>query len=849
MNTEDTAAIDEFREMYGEEAANALVQYLTKKRKDLTAHEVLEDDGAFERFSNWAYEKLGVDVYEKFAKHDVGNFFKRTNVEDFRKMRPGVDPNYNYFLRNVEKESKDVEDISQLDDREIAKTIADQFENITNVDISEIFNKDLSEPDTPLFNQDEIDKTMPSIKKWLDSYGIPANRQDDILYELDDVLSTKFQEMDEDPLVIDSIMSNESAIREDDRVTLTFGQMKKMIKEYKSLKEDGYYDDDDYEVCANCGAEIDPCDAYYVDTSEPYCSEDCLKAAGYTLDDVIDDIQVDSMSEARGSKKSAGPTLKEAGREVEKALKSIGATKIDRLDPKEEAKMVYRKNAGPDVVQYDLWLYKNPAKPKKGWSMVDNGSRISLSLYFGNGKDGGLKFHGHLGYSNGVATSSAFSNAPRGMWYVFKYGEPETFRSAMDLMTGGRGAEFYPCTQEMLHDIVEGVKDLQFYGNEFEYALKKARFTEIAWRKLCSLTQSMFNVPNTIGESINESVFEVFDEYHKKLEAMKAHCEQLLIYLDKANQAKDKPKRTADDQGDIDIFNSLQRTFLMKLEKMLQFVNDNNLIAEEVLSQNVKDIKDEDISKVYDELKKTGKTDDEIGKVIGGIISTKECIDSVLKNESIVLESEQMDMNTYWNRNGKYQDIANRLSGVSVEDLIEKFKIPYATASKFDRDRYQYYRFFNDGDTPTMFKKDIIDKFGEFPKYCDIDNDDLFNFVAPRLEALIDSDLSLVKPFVDKVPMEDSSIEETAISKKQLIIGDNNDGTITLMLTSQPSEDDKKMIRALAGDENIDFKKDPEYSYWYVSIKGKTAKEAEDFISSNFSDYAIEIDKDQDQIS
>ena len=79
-------------------------------------------------------------------------------------------------------------------------------------------------------------------------------------------------------------------------------------------------------------------------------------------------------------------------------------------------------------------------------------------------------------------------------------------------------------------------------------------------------------------ESISESVFDVYDEYHKKLEAMKAHCEQLLIYLDKAKQAVNKSKRTADDQGNIDIFNSLQKTFLMKLENTLQFVNDNNLL-------------------------------------------------------------------------------------------------------------------------------------------------------------------------------------------------------------------------------------------------------------------------------
>lgn len=459
MKKEDILALNEFREMYGDEAADALVQYLTKKRKDLTAREVLEDDGAFERFSNWAYTKLHVDVYEKFAKNDIGGFFKRTNVEDFRKMRPGVSSNYNYFLKDF----------------------------------------------------------------------------------------------------------GESIIKENDKITLTFGQLKKLVREFREkIVENDDYDDEEYEeyeICNKCGREVDPCDAYYVSSDEAYCSEECLEDSGHTLDDVIDDTEIDKSYESK------------------------------------------------------------------------------------------------------------------------------------------------------------------------------------------------------IGE----------------------------------------------------------------------------------------ELEDKDISKVYDELKKTGKKDDEIGKVIGGMMTSNESV-KYFSRQKMFGEST-LDTPAYWNNNGKHQDLADRVSGVSVDDLIAKFKIPYSIASKFDRDRFQYFRFFNDGDMPTIFKRDIIDKFGEFPKYCDMNDDELFNFVAQRLEALIDADLNMLKPFLDKVPEDDNSIEETVVLKKQLIIGDNNDGTITLMMTVRPSEDDKKMLRMLAGDESIDFKKDPEYSYWYATIKGKTPKEAEEQISSNFQDYAIEIDNDQDQIS
>ena len=656
MKKEDTLAIDEFREMYGDEAADALVQYLTKKRKDLTAHEVLEDDGAFERFSNWAYTKLHVDVYEKFAKHDVGGFFKRSNVEGFRKMRPGVDPNYNYFLKDLEKESSDVDDISQLDDREIAKTIADQFKSITNVDISDIFNTDSSEPDTPLFNQDEIDKTMPSIRKWLDSYGIPANRQDDILYELDDVLSTKFQEMDEDPLVIDSLMSNESIIGEDDKISLTFGQLKKLVREFRQkLLEDDAIDDTEIEKSyeSKIGEELED-----KDISKVY---DELKKTG-KKDDEIGKVIGGMMT---SNESSDTDVLENNPAMVETAVKKFNALRKQALD----------KIGDEDSLYYE--------------------------------------------------TGSTIQSAPG---YV----------------------------SEMTVDVKDGKVFVRWTEDE-----------RLGWKT---------------RRVEQENVASVGDDFE---------IDNILDSID----------------------------YMMKcIKRAMKYYERVNPDNEE---------------KVVKQLEQDDEFDESV---------------KYFSRQQMFQEST-LDTPAYWNNNGKHQDLANRVSGVSVEKLIEKFKIPYSIASKFDRDRFQYFRFFNDGDMPTIFKRDIYDKFGEFPKYCDMNDDELFNFVAQRLEALIDADLNVLKPFLDKVPEDDKSIEETVVLKKQLIIGDNNDGTITLMMTVQPSEDDKKMLRMLAGDESIDFKKDPEYSYWYASIKGKTPKEAEEQISSNFQDYAIEIDNDQDQIS
>lgn len=202
------------------------------------------------------------------------------------------------------------------------------------------------------------------------------------------------------------------------------------------------------------------------------------------------------VKEASGALGDDALTLKQVERKMDKALKGCGATKIDSLPREEEAEMVFTKNKYSDGIQYNLWLYKNPARKLKGYAVRDNGSRIALALYFGAGKDDELAFHGHLGYSNGISTTNVFSNAPRGMWYNFKYGEPENFKSLFDMMSGSRGTDFYECTPEMVKDIVAGVEDLRYDKYDFKEALQKSRFTEVAWRKLCAIIQRTFNVPN-----------------------------------------------------------------------------------------------------------------------------------------------------------------------------------------------------------------------------------------------------------------------------------------------------------------------------------------------------------------
>lgn len=71
-------AIAEFEDMYGQKAGKALKAYLSKRSRK-SAEEILNSDDEFDKFANWAYKHLHIDVYEKFATYDKGSFYKRTS--------------------------------------------------------------------------------------------------------------------------------------------------------------------------------------------------------------------------------------------------------------------------------------------------------------------------------------------------------------------------------------------------------------------------------------------------------------------------------------------------------------------------------------------------------------------------------------------------------------------------------------------------------------------------------------------------------------------------------------------------------------------------------------------------
>jgi hypothetical protein len=104
LKESETEAIAEFERMYGPNAGKALRAYLNKRSRK-SAEEVLASDDEFEKFSNWAYKHLGIDVYAKFARYDTGSFYKRTSdlakdpeqrADKRLSTKPGDDTRYSY---------------------------------------------------------------------------------------------------------------------------------------------------------------------------------------------------------------------------------------------------------------------------------------------------------------------------------------------------------------------------------------------------------------------------------------------------------------------------------------------------------------------------------------------------------------------------------------------------------------------------------------------------------------------------------------------------------------------------------------------------------------------------------
>ena len=81
--SQNDVTIDDFKRMYGNNAAEALIKYCDVKNKD--AESVINgSDADMARFENWAKKVLHVDIYDKFSGYDYDSDLddSRSKFED-----------------------------------------------------------------------------------------------------------------------------------------------------------------------------------------------------------------------------------------------------------------------------------------------------------------------------------------------------------------------------------------------------------------------------------------------------------------------------------------------------------------------------------------------------------------------------------------------------------------------------------------------------------------------------------------------------------------------------------------------------------------------------------------------
>lgn len=96
-----------------------------------------------------------------------------------------------------------------------------------------------------------------------------------------------------------------------------------------------------------------------------------------------------------------------------------------------------------------------------------------------------ILIYGKFLYNNGKQSYSVYSNVVRVLKYIFDY------RKISKYVDKG-GINGFILTDNLINKITEGIKDLRYYKEEFNSAIKKARFTDSQWNKLVDLCMELF---------------------------------------------------------------------------------------------------------------------------------------------------------------------------------------------------------------------------------------------------------------------------------------------------------------------------------------------------------------------
>ena len=207
--SQNDVTIDDFKRMYGNNAAEALIKYCDVKNKD--AESVINgSDADMARFENWAKKVLHVDIYDKFSGYDYDSDLDDARSEVDESSNDDTEKEFTY--KGITITRYDYESLpypmaaSQVDDRtmmDIAKEIYHLFidNGWSDIDIQK-YGADIDEiaddnPEMDMFH----DEWWTYMEKAAIKYGMPY--YEDMDDESTNKNDNKFNEsIDSDPAYV-----------------------------------------------------------------------------------------------------------------------------------------------------------------------------------------------------------------------------------------------------------------------------------------------------------------------------------------------------------------------------------------------------------------------------------------------------------------------------------------------------------------------------------------------------------------------------------------------------------------------------------------------------------------------
>lgn len=169
-------------------------------KEDFDEEECLQEQSKFRSFNNWI--KVFLKSHTFGSADDMISYLEEYDMideleDEFQTDVCGAIEEYFEELKNSFDESL-TEEFADLNDiKIIVRDVIDNFKEITGIDIKAVYNP-IKDIDSSIFDQDVIDMTYPLIDEYVsDKYDLDGREREELLYALDDELTSRISLYDE----------------------------------------------------------------------------------------------------------------------------------------------------------------------------------------------------------------------------------------------------------------------------------------------------------------------------------------------------------------------------------------------------------------------------------------------------------------------------------------------------------------------------------------------------------------------------------------------------------------------------------------------------------------------------